>query len=114
MTIRDDIDQFIGYFRAQNQEVEKIDLRVFRKVLYLVEIDTLSRGAFPMVPGNRKRVVQFLDECSNWNDKDRVSVVQLKFALEENEILSGQLYASINGRINSWGMCGLLYGLRMT
>jgi len=48
-------------------------------------------------------VVQFIDTCSNWNDKDRVSAVQLKFALEKNGILSGLLYDSINRCINSWG-----------
>jgi hypothetical protein len=103
MTVSDYIDQYIAHFKAQNQEIEKVALPTFKKVLYLVEIDTLSRAAFPMVSGNRKRVVQFLDACSDWKDKDRVSAVQLKFALEGIGILSGKLYDSINGRINSWG-----------
>ena len=103
MTIRDDIDKYISYFKAQNQEIAKVALFVFKKILYLVEIDTLSRAAFPMVSGNRKRVLQFIDKCSNWNEKDRVSVVQLKFSLEVNGMQSGQLYASINERIDSWG-----------
>jgi hypothetical protein len=73
------------------------------KALYLVEIDTLSRAAFPGNPSNRKRVVQFIDICSNWNDKDKVSAVQLNLALEKNGIRSGSLYDFINQRINSWG-----------
>ena len=72
------------------------------KSLYLIEIDTLSRAAFPNIQKNRKRVIQFIDTCSNWNDKDRVSAVQLNFALEKNRIQSGQLYDFINQRINSW------------
>jgi hypothetical protein len=103
MAVRDDIDQYMAYFMAQNQEIAVVARPAFKKVLYLVEIDTLSCAAFPTVSGNRKRVVQFIDTCSNWNDKDRVSAVQLKFALQENGILSGQLYDSINQRINSWG-----------
>lgn len=102
MTVRDDIGQYIAYIRERNQEIEKVAFPAFKKVLYLVEIDTLSRAAFPRVSGNRKRVVQFIDTCSNWNDKDRVSAVQLKIALEESGILSGQLYDSINRHINSW------------
>jgi len=102
MTVRDDIDQYIAYFKAQNQEIATVACPTFKKVLYLVEIDTLSRAAFPRISGNRKRVVQFIDFCSNWNDKDKVSAVQLKFVLEENGILSGLLYDSINLRINSW------------
>ena len=102
MTVRDDIDQYIAYFKTQHQEIAAVAHPTFKKVLYLVEIDTLSRAAFPKVSGNRHRVVQFIDTCSNWNDKDKVSAVQLQFALERNGILSGQLYDSIKGRINSW------------
>jgi hypothetical protein len=103
LTARDDIYRYIAYIRAQNQEIAKIACAAFKKILYLVEIDTLSRAAFPTVLGNRKRLVQFIDTCSHWNDKDRVSAVQLKLALEENGIQSGQLYDSINRLIDSWG-----------
>lgn len=102
MTVGGDISEFITYFRRQNEAIALITPRIFRKILYLVEIDTLSRAAFQTVLGNRKRVVQFLDTCSHWNDRDRISAVQLKFALEENGIHSGQLYNFISSRINSW------------
>lgn len=102
MSVRDDIDQYVGYFRGQNKEIAAIANPLFRKVLYLVEIDTLSRTAFPKLSGNRKRVVQFIDTCSVWKDKDRVSAVQLKLVLEENGILSGKLYDFVERRIASW------------
>ena len=102
MTVRDDFDQYIAYFKALNHEIATVGHPTFKKVLYLVEIDTLSRAAFPGVSGNRQRVVQFIDTCSKWNDKDILSAVQLKLALEENGVLSGQLYDYIKGRINSW------------
>jgi hypothetical protein len=41
MTIRDDIDQYITYFKAQNQEIAMVARPTFKKVLYLIEIDTL-------------------------------------------------------------------------
>jgi len=105
MTVHDDISRYISYFKAQNQEIEKIASTrlIFREILYLVEIDTLSHAAFPQVSGNRKRVVQFIDTCSNWNDKDKVSAVQLKLILEEKGVRSGRLYNAINRRISSWG-----------
>jgi len=103
MTGRDDIDRFIGYFKTGHREIEKVARMLLKKILYLVEIDALSRAAFPTVSGNRKRVVQFIDTCSNWNDKDKVSAVQLKLALKKNGIMSGKLYDSINRQINSWG-----------
>jgi hypothetical protein len=40
---------------------------------------------------------------SNWHDRNRISAVQLKLALEENGVHSGQLYDSINRRVGSWG-----------
>lgn len=102
MTVRENIDQYIAYFNTRNQDIEKIAPPQFRKTLYLVEIDTLSRAAFPSNLSNRKRVVQFIDTCSNWNDKDKVSAVQLNFSLEKNGIQSGSLYDLINQHINSW------------
>lgn len=46
--------------------------------------------------------MQFIDTCSNWNDKDRVSAVQLKFELEDKKIRSGRLYDLVKQHINSW------------
>ena len=106
MTIRDAIAQYLAFFKARNQAIAGIADATFKEVLYLVEIDTLSRAAFPTIVGHRKRVVRFIDTCSGWQDKDRVSAVQLKLALEGEGIRSGQLYDSVNRRINAWG-----YGL---
>jgi hypothetical protein len=102
MAIREGIDQYIAYFRRQNQEIATIPHPVFRKALYLIEIDTLSRAAFPTESGHRKRVVQFIDTCSGWNDKDKVSAVQLKLSLEGAGIQSGELYDSLTQHITSW------------
>jgi hypothetical protein len=68
MALQDDISQYIPHFRAQNREIEEIASTrpISREILYFVEIDTLSRAAFPQVSGNRKRVVQFIDTCSHW------------------------------------------------
>lgn len=103
MSLREDIDQFIEHFQAQNNEIATLEARpIFREVLYLIEIDSMSIAAFPRISRNRQRVIKFIDTCSNWPDKDRVSAVQLKLYLEKNEIKSGQLYDFVNGHINSW------------
>ena len=103
MSLREDIDQFIEYFQTQNKEIATLEARpIFRKVLYLIEIDSMSRAAFPSIHSNKERVVAFIDTCSNWSDKDRVSAVQLKLYLERNGIESGQLFDFLNGHINSW------------
>lgn len=49
MTVRKNIDQYIAYFNGQNQEIENVARPLFMKALYLIEIDTLSRAAFPNI-----------------------------------------------------------------
>ena len=108
MTVRDNIDEYIAYFRNKTAEIGQIqDHPIYRKILYLVEIDTLSRAAFPHEKGHKTRVMKFLDECSNWRDKDRVSAVQLKLSLEKKGKSSGPLFDLIKKRIDSWipGVC---------
>lgn len=103
MPFREHIDRFIEYFQTQNKEIATMEARpIFRKVLYLIEIDSMSRAAFPGIPSNRERIIKFIDTCSNWSERDRVSAVQLKFELEDKEIRSGRLYDFVNQHINSW------------
>ena len=103
MTVREDIDEYISFFRDKTAEIGRLEvLPIYRKILYLVEIDTLSRAAFPSENGHKKRAMKFLDECSNWREKDRVSAVQLKLSLERNGESSGPLFDLINNRIDSW------------
>lgn len=108
MTVREDIDEYISFFRDKTAEIGRLEvLPIYRKILYLVEIDTLSRAAFPSKNGHKRRAMKFLDECSNWRDKDRVSADQLKRFLKRNGKNSGPLFELINNRMASWikGTC---------
>jgi len=102
MSLEDDIQQYIGYFKEQVESIQQLESPLFRKILYTGVIDTLGRAAFPMMQGHRQRVVQFIDSCSGWQDKDRVSAVQLVLSLEENQRTSGQLYGAMKSRVISW------------
>ena len=109
MTGRVDIDEYIAFFRDKTVEIGRIEaLPIFRKILYLVEIDTLTRAAFPSVKGNKSRVIKFLDECSNWNERNRVSATKLKLSLEKNGKSSGQLFDLINKQIRWWNYGSLI------
>ena len=104
MTVRHGIDKYITYFRNKTAEIGRIEaLPIFRKILYLVEIDTLSRAAFPHEKVHKTRVMKFLDECSNWSERDRVSATQLMFSLEAKGKSSSPLFKLINDRINECG-----------
>ena len=104
MTVRADIDEYIDFFRNKTAEIGRLEvLPIYRKILYLVQIDTLSRAAFPHVKGHKTRVMKFLDECSNWSAIDRVSAIQLMFSLEAKGKSSSPLFKLINDRINECG-----------
>ena len=104
MNIRDHIDKYIAYFRNQTAEIGRLEvLPIYKKILYLVEIDTLSCAAFPCVKGNKDRVMKFLDKCSNWSDRNRVSATQLMFSLKAKGKSSSPLFKLINERINECG-----------
>ncbi len=109
MNYRDDIDKYITYFRNKTSEIARIPaLPIFKKILYLVEIDTLSRAAYSSVSGNKNRVMKFLNECSNWQEKDRVSAVQLKLSLKNNGTRSGALFDLADKRMRSWNYGSLI------
>ena len=110
MTAQEDIDEYIAFFRGKTAEISRIEAHpIFRKILYLVEIDTLSRAAFPSEKGHKNRVIKFLDECSNWSARDRVSAIQLKLILEKNGKSSGALFGLIKSRVDSWNCGTIIY-----
>jgi len=43
-----------------------------------------------------------IDTCSNWEDKDRVSLQQLLLNLNETGYCSGHLYEETRNQVNSW------------
>lgn len=103
MKLEDEITQFSSYFTESIGTVERAQLPpMFRKILFMGIIDTLSRAGCPKTKGHRVRVIKFIDECSGWRDKDRVSAPQLILNLEEEKISSGSLYKLAVERVESW------------
>lgn len=102
MSLQDDIARFSSYFSEKINEVEKVDSCFFRKVLFVGIVDTLSRAAFPDIQRHRERVVKFIDECSGWEDRGRVSAQQLMLNLEEKNRIDGNLYKLVKETVGSW------------
>ncbi len=109
MSIEDDINEYIGYLAEQIESIAHIEFRLFRKILQAAVIDTLSRAACPDVRGHRERVVRFIDLCSGWQYKDRVSAPQLLLVLEQNQRTGNKLYEEMQRLVNSylWGRWGV-------
>ncbi|MBI4834752.1 MAG: hypothetical protein HY811_08050 [Planctomycetes bacterium] len=74
--------------------------------LLLSLLDTLSTWAFPHEKDNRKRFVKLIDEYSDWNLKDRISLVQLQYLMEKIKIQDQPDYDKLNkdvsGRLSKW------------
>jgi hypothetical protein len=106
------IRHFESYFSEQIGSIEKVgqksdqDSRLHRKILYSILIDTLSRAAFPSERKHGRRFVQFIDQCSGWQDKNRVSAQLLKLALEESNLVACPLYKKVSEIIAAWGPGG--------
>jgi len=65
--------------------------------------DTLSKAGFPQIRKNHNRVIQFIDTCSGWQDRDRVSSQQLLLALQQDKgRVNGRLFEFVQNRVNQW------------
>lgn len=108
MNLQDEIDQFSNSFTESIRMVDGAKLPpMFRKILFMGIIDTLSRAGCPGTKEHRTRVINFIDKCSGWPDKDRVSAQQLVLSIgeksiEEKKNPSGALCGLAKKKVDSW------------
>ena len=84
------VEQKVGRFVEFNQTmienaVESRNLEhqgVHAKVLLCSILDSLGRSRFPEIKRNGERFVSLLDGCSNWPEKDHVSLLHLARAFD--------------------------------
>jgi hypothetical protein len=110
-----EIQGYTEYFRKRLSDITKLTefeqdidhILLYQKILYMSMIDSLSRSGFPSVQQQGERFKMFLDTCSRWKDKDRVSSLQLMLRLEEKSRTSSvksfsDLYTHVKSRVESW------------
>lgn len=86
--LKDDVDLIFNYFEkvrssivnAQFSECDEIS----KSILLCSLMDTLSRCVYPKLP-NRERYVCFVDDFSGWDNKNKISLVQLHYFLKNEE-----------------------------
>jgi hypothetical protein len=98
----DNINKFVEAVRQQISEIEGIGNPLYRRIVYIALYDALSRVGFPQVARNHQRVIQFIDICSSWQDKDRVSSQQLLLELQDRGWATGRLYEFAHARVAQW------------
>jgi hypothetical protein len=103
-------DAIQGFFTITDQKIQQFDTEITNGhepyILLLALLDTLSLYAFPDETDNRKRFIKLIDNYSNWNDKDRISLIQLQFLLKRIIIPLSEKYTElvkeVETRINKW------------
>jgi len=83
--VQKQIEKFIPYFQYKYQIIKETKFKandeLFKKILYIGIIDTLSKTIFPR-KGNRERFVSFIEKFSDWKYSNRISLPHLLRLLE--------------------------------
>ena len=83
MSVSEDISAFFARVSDTQTAIETIDDPFFKRALLLSLLDALASCAYPSVKINRNRFVSIIDTYSQWSDKDRYSLRQLYFCLND-------------------------------
>ena len=111
-SVNDSIEDYARYFRQKIDDVQKVEPRRFRKILFACIIDTLALAGnsdtLVQAGNSRKkkthgrngeRFVQFIDKFSHWQEKDTISAQQLLLKLNDTET---ELYRKAKSLVDSW------------
>ncbi|MFC1485625.1 hypothetical protein ACFL55_01195 [Candidatus Latescibacterota bacterium] len=63
MELMESIERFVGHFQNQLVEIEKVELKLYKKILYVNVLDTLSK-TIRTKSGNRHRFVSIVKDFS--------------------------------------------------
>lgn len=85
--LEENIDNFLEFFREQIENVREADFKksnnIFKKVLYVGFMDTLSKTTAHPKKSNRERVVSFVRTFCNWPSCEKISLPHLVRLLEK-------------------------------
>jgi len=106
MSIQENIDLFFGWIRDRRKEIDhlprkcRLSSELYRRILLLSLLDTLSKCAFPNESKNRKRFVKLIDCHADWKYKDYVNLPQLQYLLKRSACTD--LRKEVENRVNKW------------
>jgi len=103
--IYDAIRQYSNYFRSEIDKIERIDNRLYSKILIVTLIDALARARFPDMRRNHDRFVKMIDTCAQWKEANRVSLYQLGIKLSVDSSTCGNsLEQEVSRRLSGWNL----------
>ena len=98
------INQFCSYFQNNINEIEKLNNPLYKKILIVTLLDTLSRvWTEGKEHRNKLRFITFFRECIKWEHADRISIPMIVYRIRE-EIFKGndQLNKKFVGLFNGF------------
>jgi hypothetical protein len=81
LTLQNDIDNFIDFFKDEINKIHEIENILYRKILFACALDTIATARYPK-DNNQKKIVSFVLNYSGSTDISCVSLVQLIYILE--------------------------------
>ncbi len=81
--LQQNIDKFFHFFAEEQKQIEEVPKKNYRKILLFSLLDALAKCAFPKERSNGKRFIGLIDFFTNWKDRDRLSLIQLKYLLDK-------------------------------
>lgn len=85
MKMEDSLNTFFSHFEELHETVKNIfckDNREIKSILLCSIIDAISKCVYPKLP-NHDKFVFFIEDFSGWEHRDRISLIQLLYYLED-------------------------------
>jgi hypothetical protein len=99
---------FYRYFRNEIDKICNIEIQgqapppnLFKKILFSVVIDSLSRTATPERK-NRTKFIEYLTKFSGWEDHDRISIVHLERELRRKDLIYTEIGQYTKRKLSDW------------
>ncbi|MFA5921142.1 MAG: hypothetical protein WC856_07600 [Methylococcaceae bacterium] len=95
------IEKFISYFQEKKIDISSIQPIFCRKIIYAAALDTIARAAFGKTYTNHDRYIKLLNELTNWQYREHISLPQVCLAFEK-EGISDNLYSEAKAQLVRW------------
>jgi hypothetical protein len=107
MSYTKSIEEFRNQINKITSEIESINNDSFKRILYLILLDALAKSRYPNEKENKKKFVDFIDNYSGWDLKNRYSIRQLELLINSDRFPKNvpdivHLRAVIKSRLEKW------------
>ena len=98
------VNQYCSYFQSNINEIEKLNNPLYKKILIITLLDTLSRvWTEGKEDRNKLRFIKLVRECIKWEHADRISIPMVVYRIREGNFKANdKLMTKIIGLFNEF------------